>query len=82
MSMLLQHVHILFIQYLICLFCAQNEFFWDGHECGEGNHKYNKCKTLIMVVSKIMLAPYCPHMMKRKQLHTTTSMPYNYVFTL
>jgi hypothetical protein len=51
----------------ICLFCAHNENFWDGCECGEGSHKYNKCKTLIMVVSKIMLPPYHPHMMKEKK---------------
>jgi len=42
-------------------------FFWDGYEYGEGSHKYNKCKTLIIVVSKIMLPPYHLHMMKEKK---------------
>ncbi len=58
-----------YIQYLIfCFFFVHNQFFGDGYECGEGSHKYNKCKTLIMVVSKIMLPPYHPQMMKEKKI--------------
>jgi hypothetical protein len=42
------------------------KYLGDGYECGEDSHKYNKCKTLIMVVSKIMLPPDHPHIIKEK----------------
>jgi len=55
----------LYNTWYLFILCAQY-IFWDGYECGEGSHKYNKCKSLIMVVSKIMLPPYHPHMIKEK----------------
>lgn len=56
------------ILFFLFLFCVHNEFFWDGYECGERSHKYSKCKTLIMVVSKIMLPPYHHQLMKEEKI--------------
>jgi hypothetical protein len=59
-----------------------NEKNWDEYECAEGSDRFNQCKTLMMVVNKKSTFNYHPNLEERKKKLHTTSIPYNYVFTI